>query len=174
MQQYIGTKQILAKPMTRGEYNAYRGWKIPEDENPLEEGYLVEYKDGGAPNDSRHAGYITWSPKNAFDGAYRVADGLTFGLALEAMQRGLAVSRPGLDANIVFMSGMSLPPYSTQGTDRKVNDRTAKFIGVDTPFSSKPYLSAYKPDGTWQPGWSPSNNDMFGVDWYIVGQQGGT
>ena len=26
MQKYIGTKQIEARPMTRGDYNNYRGW----------------------------------------------------------------------------------------------------------------------------------------------------
>ena len=46
MKQYIGTKIIQAKPMNRGEYNKYRGWEIPADENPEDEGYLVKYKDG--------------------------------------------------------------------------------------------------------------------------------
>lgn len=34
MKKYIGTKQLKAKPMTLGEYNEYRGWKLPENENP--------------------------------------------------------------------------------------------------------------------------------------------
>lgn len=46
MKQYIGTKIIKAKPMTRGEYNKLREWEIPENENPADEGYLVEYSDG--------------------------------------------------------------------------------------------------------------------------------
>lgn len=28
MQQYVGTKIIKAEPMTRGEYNQYRGWQM--------------------------------------------------------------------------------------------------------------------------------------------------
>ncbi|MBL4700534.1 MAG: hypothetical protein JKX85_04675 [Phycisphaeraceae bacterium] len=43
MQTYIGVKIVSAKPMTRGDYNTYRGWTIPRDENPLDDGYLVEY-----------------------------------------------------------------------------------------------------------------------------------
>lgn len=35
MKQYIGTKIIHAKPMTRGEYNTFRGWPIPNDETLL-------------------------------------------------------------------------------------------------------------------------------------------
>lgn len=61
MERYIGTKVINAKPMTRGEYNILRAWKIPSDENPLDEGYLVEYEDR----------YISWSPKATFESSYR-------------------------------------------------------------------------------------------------------
>lgn len=74
MKKYIGTKQLKAKPMTLGEYNEYRGWKLPENENPNTEGYLVEYQDGGKPNDERHEGYISWSPKDVFEKAYQVAE----------------------------------------------------------------------------------------------------
>ena len=70
-QLYEGTKRLYAKPMTRGEYNAYRGWAVPADENPADDGYLVEYVDGGKANDSRHAGYISWSPKDVFERSYK-------------------------------------------------------------------------------------------------------
>ena len=56
---YIGTKIIRALPMTRQEYNDYRGWQLPADENGDDEGYLVEYVDGGKANDPRHDGYIS-------------------------------------------------------------------------------------------------------------------
>lgn len=64
MKKYIGTKLIEAEPMTRGEYNEYRGWTIPADENPADEGYLVRYSDS----------YVSWSPKEVFDKAYLVVD----------------------------------------------------------------------------------------------------
>ena len=70
MYQYTGTKTLKAKTMTLGEYNQYRGWQIPENEDPYQQGYLVEYLDGGSPNDERHAGYISWSPKDVFDRTY--------------------------------------------------------------------------------------------------------
>ena len=60
MKNYIGTKRIEAEPMTRGDYNKYRGWTIPADENPEDEGYIVKYS-----ND-----YISWLPKQAFEEAY--------------------------------------------------------------------------------------------------------
>lgn len=64
MKKYIGTKLVQAKPMTRGEYNDCRGWQTPENENPEDEGYLVEYSDG----------YISWSPKEVFEKAYIAVD----------------------------------------------------------------------------------------------------
>ena len=70
MKTYTGNKLINAQPMTRAEYNIYRNWTLPDNENGADEGYLVEYTDSGTPNDSRHAGYISWSPKAAFDAAY--------------------------------------------------------------------------------------------------------
>lgn len=70
MKTYIGTKIIQATPMDRLAYNEYRGWTLPADENGADEGYLVEYLDGGKPNHPAHQGYISWSPKEQFDKAY--------------------------------------------------------------------------------------------------------
>ena len=33
MDRYLGVKQIKASPMTRAEYNTYRGWELPSNEN---------------------------------------------------------------------------------------------------------------------------------------------
>ena len=82
--------------MTRAAYNDYRAWDLPANENGDDEGYLVEYTDGGKPNDARHDGYISWSPKEQFDNAYRSTEGgMTFGLALEALKKGMSVARHG-------------------------------------------------------------------------------
>jgi hypothetical protein len=70
MKDYIGTKLIKAKPMNRLEYNNYRGWDLPADEDGSDEGYLVEYVDGGKSNHPDHAGYISWSPVRVFGAAY--------------------------------------------------------------------------------------------------------
>jgi hypothetical protein len=70
MQMYIGTKQIIATPMDRLAYTQYRGWELPADEDGSDEGYLVEYLDGGQPNHPDHKGYISWSPKDVFERTY--------------------------------------------------------------------------------------------------------
>ncbi|MBV2128173.1 crAss001_48 related protein [Arsukibacterium indicum] len=70
MSTYIGTKLINAVAMTRLAYNELRGWKLPEDENGDDAGYLVEYLDGGKPNTEHYAGYVSWSPAEQFEKAY--------------------------------------------------------------------------------------------------------
>lgn len=64
MNHYIGAKLIEAKPMNLGDYNKFKGWTIPEDEDPKREGYLVKYSDD----------YISWSPKEVFEKAYLKVD----------------------------------------------------------------------------------------------------
>lgn len=68
---FIGTKIITAEAMTRAAYVAFRGWQLPADEDGADEGYLVEYEPDGKPNVPGRAGYVTWTPKRAFDAAYR-------------------------------------------------------------------------------------------------------
>lgn len=70
MKVYTGTKKVQAQPMTRGDYNALRGWDVPKDENPDDEGYLVEYLDGGKANVPGYDGYVSWSPRDVFERAY--------------------------------------------------------------------------------------------------------
>ena len=102
---YIGTKLIKAKPMTRGEYNKYRGWTTPENENPDDEGYLIVYVDS--------YNYESWSPKDVFERVYRYCgDGMTFGGALELLKMGFKAARKGWNGKGMFIylqSGSS--PY---------------------------------------------------------------
>ena len=100
---YIGTKLIRAQAMSRAEYNAYRGWTLPADENGEDAGYLVEYLDGGQSNHPNHVGYISWSPADVFDRAYRLSTGLTFGMAIEALKLGKCVARAGWNGKGMFL-----------------------------------------------------------------------
>jgi hypothetical protein len=73
MKKYTGVKEILAKPMNRKEYNDYRGWELPSDENGEDEGFLVEYVQSETSpnvNHPEHKGYISWSPKDVFEESY--------------------------------------------------------------------------------------------------------
>ena len=71
MKKYIGKKEVNVIPMNRQEYNDFRGWKLPDDENGEDEGYLVEYVDGGKANTPQYSGYVSWSPRDVFERAYK-------------------------------------------------------------------------------------------------------
>lgn len=167
MKHYIGVKEILATPMTRGEYNDHRDWDLPENEDGDDEGYLVEYLD----SPQGHTHYISWSPKDVFERAYRETKEMTFGLAIEAMKKGYKVSRTGWngkDMFIVYMPPLKLPPHNSQEPGAKVNDRTAAHIGEDQPLDCQPYIAMYNAQKQWIPGWLASQSDMLGEDWFIV------
>lgn len=69
MKEFIGTKIIMAIAMSRLEYNKYRNWELPADENGEDEGFLVEYH-GDNSNHPDHKGYLSWSPKKQFEESY--------------------------------------------------------------------------------------------------------
>lgn len=96
---------------------------------------------------------------------------MNFGEALECMKTGKKVQRVGWNGKnqfVVMQPRLELPPFNTTGTARKVNDRTAKFIGEDTPLESQPYFALQNAQGKWQPGWAPSTADCLAEDWMIA------
>lgn len=153
MKQYIGTKIIKAKPMSRGEYNIYRGWTIPVDEDPADEGYLVKYSDD----------YVSWSPKDVFEEAYRPCDCMTFGLALEALKKGFKVARMGWNGKGLFVVYQKAYP---QGIP--CNKQTAEAWGLNEGdlFKCDPYLQINTTDGS-HAMWVPSIRDCLAEDWVI-------
>ena len=92
MSMYIGTKVVMAKPMTMTEAQRVLGREI-KPATVEEDGYLVEYKDG----------YTSWSPKSVFDDAYRKLGEMDFGKAIEALKSGLAVRREGWNGKGMFV-----------------------------------------------------------------------
>jgi hypothetical protein len=112
MQQFVGVKLVNAKPMTRGEYNEYRNWNLPENENGEDQGMLVEYLDGGRANTAEYKGYVSWSPLDVFQKAYGLASNLTFGLAMQVCKQGAKIRRADWkepDMWIVLVPGNGRP-----------------------------------------------------------------
>ena len=151
MKQYIGTKIIWAAPMTRGEYNQYRGWTLPADENPDDEGYLVKYSDN----------YESWSPAHAFDEAYRPTDGMNIGLALEAAKRGMRVSRKNWNGKGQYV-------FLADNVEFCTDADISEFNGAEDGVYVAPMLVLRTAQGTLQPGWLASQSDLLAEDWYIV------
>lgn len=69
---------------------------------------------------------------------------------------------------IVGMPAMQLPPFNTQDTNRKVNDRTARHIGPDTPLDSQAYFASFNENCEWTPGWLPNAADLYAEDWGLA------
>lgn len=148
MKQYIGTKIINAEPMNLGSYNKYRGWTIPDDENPEAEGYLVKYPDG----------YESWSPKAVFEEAYRESENMTFGLAIEAMKRGMKVARSGWNGKNQYIELASAISYTnpdgvvTNAEHDAIGNQAVAFCGTSGV----------------QMGWLASQADMLAEDWKVL------
>lgn len=163
---YMGTKSVLATTMTRGEYNHYRNWDIPENEDPSEQGYLVEYIDGGKPNDERHKGYISWSPACVFKDAYRPNGSLNFGDALTALKKGQKVARSCWnDLQYVVAQGESKQIESTYIWNPHNKAHAEKLGGY---IDVAPYCTLKTAQDTLAMGWTPSTGDLFAEDWTIL------
>ena len=164
---YIGTKSVLATTMTRGEYNHYRNWDIPENEDPSEQGYLVEYVDGGKPNDERHKGYISWSPACVFKDAYRPNGSLNFGDALTALKLGKKVAREGWNGKDQYVVAQA---QATTTDASKIwnphNKAHAEKLGGQIDVA--PYCTLKTAQDTLAMGWTPSTGDLFANDWLIL------
>ena len=144
---YIRMHQVEAEPMTRGDYNKFRGWTIPANENPADAGYKVTYPDG----------YVSWCPKAQFEAAGRPCDGMTFGMAIEAMKRGKKVARRGWNGKGQFVT------VGSQFTYVDCNGRQS----AEHQTSGTAALIFYGTIGV-QVGWLASQSDMLSEDWEVV------
>jgi hypothetical protein len=164
MSLYIGTKIVYAEPMTRAKYCEYRDWRLPEDENGLDEGYLLEEKNFrvNVQNHISHAGYISWLPKQVFDDAYESIDtGVAFGQAVELLKMGYKVARKGWNGKNMFLF---LVPGSTFEVNRP------PLLGIypeSTLISYQPHIDMMTAQGTVVP-WLASQSDVLASDWFAV------
>lgn len=128
MKRYIGTKIIEAT--------------IAANPNDGVEGYRVVYADG----------YTSWSPRKAFEDAYRPCDAMTFGLALEALKKGLKVQRDGWNGKGLWLE-LQVPDAHSK--------MTLPYIFMSYPSDAKTTPGARVP-------WLASQTDMLAEDWVIV------
>ena len=127
MKQYIGTKIIEAEPAYRCMDGQGRV-TITDDPSEafpnfpsVEDGYRVRYADG----------YVSWSPREAFEEAYRPTDTMNFGLAIEAAKRGAKIARRGWNGKGQYVE---LEGYLN------VIDSNGKYIGVGAASTDYDYL----------------------------------
>ena len=160
LEKFIGTKIIYAKPMSRLDYNIFRGWELPANENGSDEGYLVEYSDGGEPNTKEYQGYISWSPKVQFENAYKQSGNLSFGDAITYLKLGKRVARAGWNGK-----GMYLVYFSPVGHGLEMLTVYDKEEGTTLPLL--PFILMKTADNMYVP-WLASQTDMLSNDWCLV------
>lgn len=163
MKKYVRTNIVDAKPMTRGEYNRLRGWTLPVDENPNDDGYIILYRAG------KEDEYVSWCPKRQFDEVSREVEGLSFGMAIEAMKQGCKVARRGWNGKgmwlcIPLVEGPKEIPAT--GIWGKPNVEYAEQNGGTVKVM--PYITMKAADGSIVMGWLASQTDMLSDDWMIV------
>lgn len=141
MRQYIGTKIVMAEH--RHELNN------PVESDPAD-GYVIHYPDG----------YVSWCPKEVFEEAYRPTDGMNFGLAIEAMKKGLKVARSGWNGKGMFLYHVPAAAYPPSTEVAKT-----AFHGENVPYGA--YIAMKTGQGNVVP-WLASQTDMLADDWYIV------
>ena len=127
---YIGTKEITA-------------WEQEKDGQP---GYAVKYADG----------YISWSPKAAFEEAYRVSEGdeqrLTFGDAIHFLKAGKRVARHGWNGKGLWLE-MQRPDERSK--------MTLPYLYLNYPNDSANTPGARVP-------WLASQTDILCEDWVLL------
>ena len=139
MRQYIGVKLIKAKPELKDGV----------------EGYKVVYPQ---PDGSE---YTSWSPKDVFEEAYREVNGMSFGLAIEALKKGHKVSRTGWNGKGMFL-------FLVQGSTFKVN--RPPLLGIypeGTEIQYHAHIDMKTADNQVVP-WLASQTDMLADDWQII------
>lgn len=104
------------------------------------EGYKVVYEDG----------YTSWSPKDAFEKAYRENGKLSFSHALDAIKEGYAD---------IFRSGWN-------GTDMYITLIKAG-NATHRGFPMQDCLALKNNRSEMQPGWVPSQGDLLAEDWTV-------
>lgn len=161
MKQYIGTKIVKAWPILRVTsqklgtvYVDYDG-VIPHTADEIESGevsimagYRVKYEDG----------YLSWSPKDVFEAAYRETTGISFGLAIEAAKMGKKISRAGWNGKNQYVELATRIDYCNTAGDR---------VNVNHEAIGSKALAFVGTSGV-QLGWLASQADMLADDWRIV------
>lgn len=148
MRKYIGTKIIQAVPAVRIDGVIYTyDEPIPRAMN-RENGYKVIYPDG----------YVSFSPKDVFEEAYRPTDDMSFGLAIEAAKKGHKIARRGWNGKNQYIELAHSISYVSP--DLRVINCNHDSIG------NKAF--AFVGTSGVQMGWLASQADMLADDWYIV------
>ena len=172
MQKFNCSKTVLATAMTRLQYNNYRHWELPADENGDDPGYLVEALDGGKGNHKDHDGYITWMTAEQFESESmpeheielsKSDKNMSFGQAVHYAKQGYRVAREGWNGKGMYAAIM---PGFPEGVPANEQTAAVHDIEVGDLIKIRPYwvLKTAQNDVAM---WAPSGSDSLAEDWQI-------
>jgi hypothetical protein len=158
MKKYLGVKIVSAEPMDSASFETKEKRSSRNVVDGLEregtkEGYKVVYEDG----------YVSWSPKDVFEKAYRCIDNLTFGMAIEALKQGKKVARKGWNGKGMWLK---LARQNVTGNDK--NAFSTIDFEEDGLWATLPTICMKTAGNEMLPGWSASQTDILAEDWVIV------
>lgn len=155
---YIRMHQVEAEPMTHGDFMNRMGTihDMMSEQDAKAEGYLVVYPDG----------YKSWCPKAQFEAAGRPCDGMTFGMAIEAMKRGAKVARRGWNGKGMYL--WLLPAANVKAEWCKEEHLKALAEQNGGEFACLASIRMKTADNKVLTGWLASQTDMLAEDWVVV------
>lgn len=143
LQTYIGTKIIGAMPQ----------------QNNGADGYMVTYEDG----------YVSWSPKDAFEKAYRKTDAMTFGDALVMLKKGVRVARAGWNGKGMWLALSGDLAGRETAAELFWNPHNAQHARSQGGHAKVlPSITMKTATGEILMGWLASQTDMLAEDWQVV------
>ena len=159
---YIRMHQVEAEPMTHGDFMKRMGaiHDMMSEQDAKAEGYLVVYPDG----------YKSGCPKAQFEAAGRPCDGMTFGMAIEAMKRGKKVARKGWNGKGMWLwlkpsEQIKAEWCKDEMLKKAAEENGGEILGLGT-------ICMYTHDSTGRKavltGWLASQSDMLYEDWAVV------
>lgn len=148
MKKYIGTKIVKAEPSIRVDGKICHPGTMLSLCPQAEQGFTVLYSDG----------YLSWSPKEVFEEAYRETDGMPFGLAIEAIKKGKKVARRGWNGKEQYIELAVNISYLNSKWEQ---------VNAEHKDSGSAAIAFVGTRGV-QLGWLASQSDMLSDDWYIV------
>lgn len=159
---YIRVNHVDAEPMAFGEFKE----KFPKsgganiERDPADEGYVITYRKG-RPNE-----YVSWCPKAEFEAVSRPVDGMTFGMAIEAMKRGKKVARRGWNGKGMYLWLLPAATVKAEWCREPRLELIAAENGGEVECLGSVRMKTA--DGKVLTGWLASQTDMLSEDWMIV------
>lgn len=156
---FVTTRAVQATPLNRQEYNDLRGWQVPADENPADDGYLVVNSGVSDRNVEGFDGYVSWLPKLAFEEQYK-NDNLTFGQAVELLKGGKKVARKSWNGKGTYLLLATGIDFETKADLSDMQNENGELTA--------PSIAKKTADNKFVVGWLASQTDMLAEDWVVV------